>query len=116
MDVTVRTPPPAAAALTPHERRINHLVLAGPAAALARARPARMPRSLPPALGRLGSGSLSAWSGWKLPATLVVALVHPAGATPPENPAAAALPHPAAVAEGAGTLRTLVTTDRRHAS
>ncbi|WKU43400.1 hypothetical protein Q3V23_04500 [Streptomyces sp. VNUA116] len=92
--------------------------LAGSAAALAlaRARPARMPRSLPLALGWLGSGSLFAWSGWKLPVTLVVALVHPAGVTPPENPVAAALLHLAAVAAGAGMLRTLVTTGRRHAS
>ncbi|MEV5550703.1 hypothetical protein AB0L35_31985 [Streptomyces sp. NPDC052309] len=84
--------------------------LAGSAAVwmLARPRPARLPRRLLLALGWLGSGSLFAWSGWKLPITLLVALVHPADADPPENPAVAAVLHLAAVVAGIGMLRTLV--------
>ncbi|WP_225794683.1 hypothetical protein [Streptomyces aculeolatus] len=88
--------------------------LAGAAAALAlaRARPAGLPRWLPLAAGWLGSGSLFAWSGWKLPVTLVVALARPGGAAPPEAPAVAAVLHLAAVVAGAGLLRTLLRTDR----
>ncbi|WP_407561386.1 hypothetical protein [Streptomyces sp. 184] len=88
--------------------------LAGAAAvlAVARARPAGLPRWLPLAVGWLGSGSLFAWSGWKLPVTLVVALARPAEVTLPEAPAVAAVLHLAAVVAGAGMLRTLVRTGR----
>ncbi|MGK5732059.1 hypothetical protein [Streptomyces sp. URMC 124] len=89
--------------------------LAGAAAlwTLTRERPARLPRSLPLALGWLGSGSLFAWSGWKLPVTLFVAFAHPAGVTPPEEPVVAVLLHLAAVTAGAAMVRTLVNTARR---
>ncbi|MFJ7073675.1 hypothetical protein [Streptomyces sp. NPDC098781] len=75
---------------------------------ICRSRPARWPRWLPLALGWLGSGSLVAWSGWKLPATLFITLTHPADVIPPENPALAIPLHLAAVVAGAGMLRTLV--------
>ncbi|MEU9981751.1 hypothetical protein [Streptomyces sp. NPDC050856] len=103
----------------PAERHIEgHLLtglgacwaLAGSAAvrALARARPTRLPRQWLLALGWLGSGSLFAWSGWKLPLTLFVALTRPSDATPPENLAVAAVLHLAAVVAGIGMLRSLV--------
>ncbi|WKX70356.1 hypothetical protein [Streptomyces sp. XD-27] len=103
----------------PAERNTNGYVLTGVGAfwalvgsaafwMLARARPAGLPRRLLLALGWLGSGSLFAWSGWKLPLTLLVALVHPADVTPPENLAVAAVLHLAAVVAGATMLRTLV--------
>ncbi|MEV6107445.1 hypothetical protein AB0M28_22455 [Streptomyces sp. NPDC051940] len=84
--------------------------LAGSAAvwALTRPRPARVPHRLLLGLGWLGSGSLFAWSGWKLPFTLFVALAHPDDVTLPENLAVAAVLHLAAVAAGIGMLRTLV--------
>ena len=61
-------------------------------------------------LGRLGSGSLFAWSGWKLPFTLYPALAQPAGAALPEDLALAAVLHLAAVAAGGAMLRALVRT------
>ncbi|MFI9809490.1 hypothetical protein ACIHEJ_34995 [Streptomyces sp. NPDC052301] len=84
--------------------------LAGSAAVwmLARRRPVRIPHHLLLALGWLGSGSLFAWSGWKLPLTLFVALAHPRDAALPENLAVAAVLHAAAVVAGVGMLRTLV--------
>ncbi|MFI9254966.1 hypothetical protein [Streptomyces sp. NPDC053069] len=84
--------------------------LAGSAAVwmLARQHPARVPHRLLLALGWLGSGSLFAWSGWKLPLTLFVALAHPRDVTLPENLAVAAVLHAAAVVAGVGMLRTLV--------
>ncbi|MCX5377067.1 hypothetical protein [Streptomyces sp. NBC_00091] len=75
---------------------------------VARTRPAGVPRWIPLVFGWVGSGSLFAWSGWKLPVTLYLALAGPAGVTPPENPAVAALLHLCAVVAGAGMLRTLV--------
>ncbi|UFQ14043.1 MULTISPECIES: hypothetical protein [Streptomyces] len=84
--------------------------LAGAAAirTLARSRPARVPHPLLLTLGWLGSGSLFAWSGWKLPLTLFVALAHPTDVTLPEDLAVAAVLHLAAVVAGAGMLRSLV--------
>lgn len=73
-------------------------------------RPARLPRRLPVALGWIGSGSLFAWSGWKLPFTLYVALAHPAGTTLPEDLAYAAVLHALAVAVGVAMVRGLVRT------
>ncbi|MGE7385095.1 hypothetical protein ACQKM2_06270 [Streptomyces sp. NPDC004126] len=74
----------------------------------ARARPGGLPRWVPLVFGWVGSGSLFAWSGWKLPLTLYVALAEPAGVTPPEDPVAAVLLHLCAVVAGAGMLRVLV--------
>ncbi|WP_405786105.1 hypothetical protein [Streptomyces sp. NBC_01367] len=75
---------------------------------IARARPARLPRLLPLVFGWVGSGSLFAWSGWKLPITLYVAWAEPVGARPPENLAVAVVLHGCAVVAGAAMLRTLV--------
>ncbi|QHC23265.1 hypothetical protein [Streptomyces sp. GS7] len=84
--------------------------LAGSAAVwmLARQRSARVPHHLLLTIGWLGSGSLFAWSGWKLPLTLFVALAHPSDVTLPENLAVAAVLHLAAVVAGVGMLRSLV--------
>ncbi|KUL62413.1 hypothetical protein [Streptomyces sp. NRRL S-1521] len=75
---------------------------------LARQRPTRWSHRLLLTLGWLGSGSLFAWSGWKLPLTLFVALAHPNDVTLPENLAVAAVLHSAAVVAGVGMLRSLV--------
>lgn len=72
--------------------------------------PARVPRWGPMVLGWLGSGSLFAWSGWKLPFTLYLAIVQPSDATLPEELALAAVLHLAAVGAGAAMLRALVRT------
>ncbi|MFD8939586.1 hypothetical protein ACFV0R_30785 [Streptomyces sp. NPDC059578] len=76
--------------------------------AVLRGRPAGIPRWGPMALGWLGSGSLFAWSGWKLPFTLYLAVAQPADAALPENLALAAVLHLAAVGAGAAMLRALV--------
>ncbi|QKV91701.1 hypothetical protein HUT19_08025 [Streptomyces sp. NA02950] len=83
--------------------------LAGAAALLLLSRPPqpRPARRLPLALCWLGSGSLFAWSGWKLPFTLFVALAQPAGATLPEDPSVALVLHGTAVVAGIGMLRAL---------
>ncbi|MBC3989898.1 hypothetical protein H8N00_13630 [Streptomyces sp. AC563] len=78
--------------------------------ATVRGRPARLPRWVPMALGWLGSGSLFAWSGWKLPFTLYLAIARPADASLPENLAVAVVLHLAAVGAGAAMLRALVRT------
>lgn len=52
---------------------------------VSRGRPARLPRWIPLALGWLGTGSRFAWSGWRLPFTLYVAVAHPAGTALPET-------------------------------
>ncbi|MGY0061596.1 hypothetical protein ACWY4P_34520 [Streptomyces sp. LZ34] len=74
---------------------------------LTRARPARLPRRLPLALCWLGSGSLFAWSSWKLPLTLAVSPADPSDVTQPENLAVATVLHLAAIAAGVGTLRRM---------
>ncbi|WP_063736008.1 hypothetical protein [Streptomyces sp. RTd22] len=76
--------------------------------AAVRGRPARVPRWGPMVLGWLGSGSLFAWSGWKLPFTLYVALARPADTALPEALALAAVLHLAAVVAGAAMLRVLL--------
>jgi hypothetical protein len=82
---------------------------------LTRVRPTRwLPRWVPVTLGWLGTGSLFAWSGWKLPLTLYVAMAHPADASLPENLTVAALLHAAAVAAGAVMMSTLIRTERHH--
>lgn len=82
---------------------------------VARARPARLPRWLPLTLGWVGSGSLFAWSAWKLPLMLYVALADPAGVTPPENITVAVALHLCAVVAGAAMMRKLVRTRLRAA-
>ncbi|MFD9333369.1 hypothetical protein ACFWBF_02990 [Streptomyces sp. NPDC060028] len=91
--------------------------LAGSAAvwAVARARPPRWPRWLPLVFGWVGSGSLFAWSGWKLPIMAYVALADPAEFTPPEHPVVAVALNLAAVVAGAAMLRILVRTRVRPA-
>ncbi|MFI1383321.1 hypothetical protein [Embleya sp. NPDC020886] len=84
------------------------LVAAVATAMIACGRPGRLARRLPIALGWIGSGSLFAWSGWKLPLTLYVALASPPGTTLPENLAAAAILHVIAVGTGVAMVRVLV--------
>lgn len=76
--------------------------------AVACGRPARLPRWVPLVLGWLGAGSLFAWSGWRLPFTLYLAVVKPAGTIWPENLALAACLYLAAVATGAVMVRSLL--------
>ncbi|MFG3256059.1 hypothetical protein [Streptomyces sp. NPDC048172] len=87
--------------------------------ALVRGRPrgrlSRAPRWVPLVLGFLGSGSLFAWSGWKLPVTALVALGVPVGLELPEEPVVAVAVHAAAVVAGAGLLRTLLAASREPA-
>ncbi|MFD9903687.1 hypothetical protein [Streptomyces sp. NPDC059063] len=84
------------------------LVGAAAVRTLALARPARLPRWLPLALGWIGSGSLFAWSAWRLPLTVFVAVTEPADVVPPENPTVAVVLHLAAVVAGVGMVRTLL--------
>ncbi|MFD8979857.1 hypothetical protein [Streptomyces sp. NPDC059564] len=82
---------------------------------VARARPAGLPRWLPLTFGWVGSGSLFAWSAWKLPLMLYVALADPADVTPPESLTVAVVLHLCAVVAGAAMMRTLVRTRIRAA-
>jgi hypothetical protein len=84
------------------------LVAAVATAMIGYGRPGRLLRRLPVALGWIGSGSLFAWSGWKLPLTLYVAQASPAGTTLPENLTCAAILHVIAVAVGIAMVRVLV--------
>ncbi|MPY53347.1 hypothetical protein [Streptomyces acidicola] len=103
----------------PAERDTNWLLLTGVGAlwallggaaswTLSRKRAAQVPHGFLLALAWLGSGSLFAWSCWKLPLTVYVALAHPADVTMPENLAVAPVLHFAAVAAGVGMVRSLV--------
>ncbi|MFF7356292.1 MULTISPECIES: hypothetical protein [Streptomyces] len=78
--------------------------------AVGRGRPARLPRWIPLTLGWLGTGSLCAWSGWRLPFVLHAALTHPADTALPDHLALAAALHAVAVAAGAVMLPALVRT------
>lgn len=102
----------------PAERPAGWHVLAGVSAcwalaasaavlALSRRRPTRLPYPLLPALAWLGSGSMFAWSGWRLPATVYVALAHPSDVGYPEHVAVAVVLHATAVLTGAGIIRAL---------
>ncbi|MGW6704556.1 hypothetical protein ACWGDE_06655 [Streptomyces sp. NPDC054956] len=84
--------------------------LAGSAAVwtVARARPAGLPRWIPLLLGWVGSGSLFAWSAWKLPLMLYVVAADRADVMPPENAAVGVVLHLCAVVAGAAMMRTLV--------
>ncbi|MET7458097.1 hypothetical protein ABZT03_40890 [Streptomyces sp. NPDC005574] len=84
--------------------------------ALVRRRSTRLPYPLLLALAWLGSGSMCAWSGWRLPATAYVALAHPSDARYPENLAVAVALHVTAVLTGAAIMRTLVRGERRRVS
>ncbi|KQY62408.1 hypothetical protein [Nocardioides sp. Root140] len=110
----------------PDERELNGALLnglsglwavAGAAALwmLVRGRPTRVPHQLLLGIAWLGSGSLFAWSAWKLPLTLVVELAQPADVTPPEIFAVAATLHLVAVVAGAGMLVVLLRSFRRTA-
>ncbi|MFI0768827.1 hypothetical protein ACH4TQ_28650 [Streptomyces sp. NPDC021218] len=69
--------------------------------------PGRLPRWLPSVLGWLGSGSLFAWSGWKLPLTLYVALAAPPDVALPERLGLAITLHLCAVVAGGAMMWTL---------
>lgn len=83
------------------------LAAAAAVLALVRGRSTRLPYPLLLALAWLGSGSMFAWSGWRLPAAVYVALAHPSDVSYPENVAVAVALHVAAVLTGAGIIRTL---------
>ncbi|RII15106.1 hypothetical protein DSC45_19615 [Streptomyces sp. YIM 130001] len=112
----------------PAERETNWHLLAGvgalwalaAAAAAGRApggrHPDRARGPLRTALVWLGSGSLFAWSAWKLPFTLYAALAHPTGGTLPEHVAVAAPLHLIAALSGALLLRSLVGSRDPHLS
>lgn len=76
----------------------------------------RLPYPLLLASAWLGSGSMFAWSGWRLPATVYVALAHPSDVSYPENVVVAVALHITAVLTGAGIMRTLVHSQRARAS
>lgn len=57
-----------------------------------------------------------AWSGWRLPATVYVALAHPSDVSYPENVAVTVALHVTAVLTGVGIMRTLVRGERRRVS
>ncbi|MGW7410958.1 hypothetical protein [Streptomyces sp. NPDC054863] len=84
--------------------------LAGAAAlwVLARAYPARIQRRVVLLVGWVGSGSLFAWSGWKLPLVLYETLVVGTDGARPESPVVAVALHLCAVVAGAAMLRALV--------
>ncbi|MGH3315550.1 MAG: hypothetical protein ACRDO0_05335 [Nocardioidaceae bacterium] len=71
-------------------------------------RPGRLGRGGPMVLGWLGSGSLFAWSAWKLVLTAYVAVAGPAGGTPPIRLDVAIALHSAGVLAGAAMGWTLV--------
>lgn len=88
------------------------------ASAVARPRrecPGRLPRWLPTVLGWLGSGSLFAWSGWKLPLTLYVAIASPPDVVLPERLGLALTLHLCAVLAGGTLMWTLTRTPSRTA-
>ncbi|MFE7168272.1 hypothetical protein [Streptomyces sp. NPDC057616] len=80
--------------------------------ALIRNRSARLPYPLLLAVAWLGSGSMFAWSGWRLPATIYVAVAQPSDVSYPENVAVAVTLHVIAVVTGAGIIRALIRGDR----
>ncbi|MFD0446747.1 hypothetical protein ACFQ10_37335 [Streptomyces indonesiensis] len=91
------------------------LVAAFAVARPGRERPGRLPRWLPSVLGWLGSGSLFAWSGWKLPFTLYVAIASPPDVVLPERLGLAITLHLCAVLTGGTMMWTLTRTPSRTA-
>jgi hypothetical protein len=71
-------------------------------------RPGRLARGVPMALAWLGSGSLFAWSGWKLVLTAYVTVAGPAGDAPPIRLDVAIALHAAGVLAGAAMGWALV--------
>ncbi|MDT0469324.1 hypothetical protein [Streptomyces gibsoniae] len=83
-------------------------LIAGMAACmLQREGPTRLPHWIPASAAWIGSGSLFAWSGWKLAFTLYLMAARPAGASLPEDLAVAACLHAAAFVAGATLARAL---------
>ncbi|GAA2019850.1 hypothetical protein GCM10009839_15460 [Catenulispora yoronensis] len=68
---------------------------------LRRDRPGRLPRWIPAGAAWIGSGTLFAWSGWKLVITLILLTIRPADVALPENLAVAAVLHALAVVAAA---------------
>ncbi|MDT0468588.1 hypothetical protein [Streptomyces gibsoniae] len=91
------------------------LAASAAAVALVRRRSTRL-YPLLPALVWLGSGSMFAWSGWRLPATVYLAPAHPSDVSYPENVAVTVALHVTAVLTGVGIMWTLVHGDRRRMS
>ncbi len=91
------------------------LVAASAVARPRRERPGRLPRWLATVLGWLGSGSLFAWSGWKLPFTLYVAIASPPDVVLPERLDLAITLHLCAVLAGGTMMWTLTRTPPRTA-
>ncbi|MBY8867002.1 hypothetical protein [Streptomyces sennicomposti] len=71
------------------------------------ATPARLPRWVPVSALWIGTGSLFAWSGWKLAFTLYLLLARPADAALPEDLTTAAVLHTVAATAGATLARSL---------
>ncbi|MEV0976565.1 hypothetical protein [Streptomyces sp. NPDC049915] len=65
------------------------LAAAAAVLALVRRRSTWLPYPFLLALAWLGSGSMVAWSGWRLPATVYLALARPSDVSHPENVAVA---------------------------
>jgi hypothetical protein len=86
------------------------VVAAGATWMVTHGRPARFARGVPMALGWLGSGSLFAWSAWKLVLTVYVAVAGPAGGAPPIRLDVAIALHAAGVLAGAAMGWVLVRT------
>ena len=68
----------------------------------------KTPRWLLVSAAWIGSGSLFAWSGWKLALTLYLMIARPADISLPENLAVAAVVHVVAIASGATSARALM--------
>lgn len=83
-------------------------VIAGGAVyVLARKADTVVPRGILAAAAWLGTGSLFAWSGWKLALTLYLMIARPDNLTFPENLGVAAVVHAIAIASGATLARAL---------
>jgi hypothetical protein len=89
------------------------VVAAGATWMVTNGRPRGLGRGLPMALGWLGSGSLFAWSAWKLVLTVYVAVAGPAGDAPPIRLDVAIALHAAGVLAGAAMGWLLVRTRSR---